>query len=374
MNARQRVVAALNHQEPDRVPMDLGSTIVSSMLAGVYNRLKKHLGINSPPLPGSGPSRKVLVETEVMERLQTDTRPIMTQAPRDSREISRMDEGYFRNEWGVEYSIPHTDSYAYVPTGIPLATAAISDIDSYDWPDPHDPGRTERLREKARILHEQNEYAIVGNVDKPSVFEIALAVRGFEQLLTDMALDKTFAFRLFEKITEIQIARYEHLLDETGEYLDIIVFGDDVGTQRGTLISAAAYQNLLKPFHKMLYDAIRRKTKAKIFYHTCGDCYELIPDFIEIGVNILNPIQVTACNMKTDKLKREFGKDLCFWGAIDTQVVLPKGSPEDVRTEVRQRVVDLATGGGYIVAPVHNVVNDVPPENIAAIYAEILQM
>ncbi len=367
MTSRQRVRAALDHQQPDRVPADLGGTIVTTLHAGAYNRLKLYLGIDTPPLPGSGPSKKIVVEHQVLEALQIDTRYICTKGPDNSRERIGPN-GYYRNEWGVEYQLPDEEEYSYTPQGAPLQNATIADIDSYPWPDPLDPGRTRGLAEQAKAVHDQGQYALVGNVDKPSIFELALAMRGFEAFLTDMAGDPDFAQRLLEKITQLQVLRYEQFLESVGPYLDVIVFADDVGMQHGLLISPDNYRQFLKSLHEKLYDAIRRKTDAKIFYHTCGDCYALIPDFIEIGIDILNPIQVSASNMQTDRLKREFGKDLVFWGAVDTQHVLPHGAPADVACEVRQRIDDLGQNGGFVIAPVHNIVDDVPPENIAAMF------
>ncbi|MBI2939909.1 MAG: hypothetical protein HYY04_05670 [Chloroflexi bacterium] len=369
MNARQRVQAALNHREPDRVPLDLGGTIVSTIRATAYSRLKDHLGppqkVRGHAVAGSGPSQKVRVETEVLERLHVDTRSVDTRPPRHSRETAYPD-GRSVNEWGVEYWIPASERYTYVPVGEPLATATLADVKAYAWPDPLDPGRTEGVGEEARRLDEMNQWAIVGNVDKPSILELALAMRGFEQFLVDLVMDQAFADLLLEKLTEIQVLRYERFLEETGPYLDVIVFADDLGIQDGLLISPAIYRKLLKPRHQLLFDTIRRKTNAKILYHSCGDVYPLIGDLIEIGVDCLNPVQVSAREMDTANLKREFGKYLSFWGAIDTQHVLPHGAPDDVRAEVRRRIGDLGCGGGFVIAPVHNVQDDVPPENVVA--------
>lgn len=374
MNSRQRVRAALNLQEPDRVPIDLGGTGVSTMRDGAYARLKSYLGLDGRQVTGSGPSQKVRVETEVLERLQIDTRSVHTKPPHHSREIEYPD-GRYVNEWGVEYYIPPSDQYAYVPVGAPLAKATLADLEAYDWPDPLDPGRTEGVREEARRLHEENKWAIVGNVDKPVILELALAMRGFEQLLMDMMMDPAFANRLLDKLTEIQILRYERFLEETGPYLDVILFADDLGIQGGLLLSPELYRKMLKPRHKLMLEAIRRKTEAKILYHSCGDVYPLIGDLIDIGVDCFNPVQVSAGEMgDTARLKREFGKYLSFWGAIDTQHVLPYGTPDDVRAEVRRRINDLAPGGGFIVGPIHNVQDDVPPENLVAMSEETLRI
>jgi len=374
VNSKERILAALNHIEPDRVPVDFGGTIVSTIHERAYNNLKEYLGIKTPHLKGSGPSRKVVVETGVLERLDIDTRFICTRAPNVTREISD-ENGYYRNEWGVEYRIPAgVEEYCYVPQKVPLAEAATDDIEVYDWPDPRDKGRTAGLAEEAALLHEEKRFAIIGNVDKPSIFELALAMRGFERFLLDLAERNTFSKKLLEKITELQIIRYAEMLEAAGKYLDVVVYADDVGTQHGLLLSPEVYREMLKPLHKALYDAIRAGSDAKIFYHCCGDCFELIGDFIEIGVDILNPVQVSAANMGPERLKREFGKHLTFWGAMDTQHVLPHGTAEEVRENVRKMAGELGKDGGFVLSPVHNVVDDVPPENIAAMYEGCLRL
>jgi uroporphyrinogen decarboxylase len=309
------------------------------------------------------------MESDVLERLRVDTRSVHTKAPYRSRE-AEFPDGRYVNEWGVEYQKPPPGQYAYIPVGAPLARATVADLGSFEWPDPLDPGRTEGLREDARRLREEGNYCIVGNVDKPSILELALAMRGFEQFLVDTATDPGFAGRLLDKLTELQVVRYERFLEETGDYLDVICFADDVGIQDGLLISPQLYRKMLKPRHKLLLDAVRRKTNAKILYHSCGDCYPVIPDLIEIGVDSLNPVQVSAAEMDTARLKRDFGKYISFWGAIDTQHILPHGTRDDVRAEVRHRIRDLAADGGFVLCPVHNVQDDVPPENLVAMCEE----
>ena len=369
MSSRQRVRVALSHQEPDRVPIDMGGTGCSTMRAGIATCLNSYLGLGDTQVVGSGPSQKVQnLDVGLLERLQIDTRGVHTKAPHRSREMIHPD-GRYVNEWGVEYVLP-PGKYAYVPVGAPLAHATVTDLAGYDWPDPFDPGRTDGVGAQAKRWHEENSWAIVGNVDKSSIFELALAMRGFERFLVDMVTDPAFANALLDKLTEIQIIRYERFLQETGPYLDVIFFGDDVGIQNGPLISPKLYKAMIKPRHKLLFDAIRRKTNAKILYHSCGDVYPLIRDIVEIGVDCLNPVQVTAKEMDTAQLKREFGKYLSFWGAIDTQHVLPYGTPEDVRAEVRRRINDLGHEGGYVVAAVHVVQDDVPPENVVAMCDE----
>jgi len=154
--------------------------------------------------------------------------------------------------------------------------------------------------------------------------------------------------------------------------VDIVCWGDDLGTQRGPQISPELYRRMIKPRQKRMVEAIKRHGKL-VLYHTCGSVADFLPDFIELGIDAVNPVQVSAAGMDTQRLKREFGRDITFWGAVDTQTVLPRGSPVDVRSEVRRRIDDLAPGGGYVLCAVHNIQPEVPPENIVAMYEAALE-
>jgi uroporphyrinogen decarboxylase len=193
-------------------------------------------------------------------------------------------------------------------------------------------------------------------------------LRGFDTFLLDMAADRDFAEELLDRVLAIEIDIASTFLDAVGPYLDIMAFKDDIGMQSGPIISPAMFRDMIKPRMKKLIDTIRSKTQAKLWFHSCGSVYYAIPDLIELGVDILNPVQVQAKEMDTARLKREFGNRLAFWGGVDTQQVLPFGTPEAVAAEVKQRLADLAPGGGYILASVHNLEADVPGENIWAMY------
>jgi uroporphyrinogen decarboxylase len=190
-------------------------------------------------------------------------------------------------------------------------------------------------------------------------------MRGYQAWLEDLLLRPSFFTALLERLAEFHARLFERALEETREYVDLVCLADDVGTQNGPLISPQKYRELIKPSHRRVFGAVKRFAKP-VLYHTCGSVYSLIPDFIEVGIDILNPIQVRAADMNPQRLKREFGRDLSFWGAIDIQEVLPRGTPAQVRDEVRRRIDDLAPGGGYVVAAAHNIQPEVPPENVVA--------
>jgi uroporphyrinogen decarboxylase len=181
-------------------------------------------------------------------------------------------------------------------------------------------------------------------------------------------LDKPFAKALFDKLADFHIEFFRHYLEAVGDCIDVVVVSDDLGGENGPLISPELYRELIKPAQKKLWQFIKSNTEAYLFLHSCGSISKFIPDLIEIGVDILNPIQVAAKDMDTRRLKDEFGDKLIFWGGIDTQRILPFGSPEDVESEVKKRIADMAPGGGYVLTAVHNIQAGVPPENICMMY------
>ncbi|MBP2672048.1 MAG: uroporphyrinogen decarboxylase, partial [candidate division NC10 bacterium] len=274
-----------------------------------------------------------------------------------------------QDEWGVVRTRP-ADSHYFDLCRSPFAEDPTrSAIESYAWPDPLNPGRYRGLREKARHLHRETDYAVVLDVNC-AFFLRCCELRGWENFYTDLVADVPFAEALMDRYLEIRLAMAERALEEVGDNVDVVmVTSDDLGMTEGPLISPALYRTLIKPRQQRTFDAIRARTNAFLYYHTDGAIYSLLPDLVEIGVQVLNPVEVRAVGMEdTAKLKREFGDALTFWGAIDTHHVLPQGSVADVRDEVRRRIRDLGPGGGYVVGPVHNIQPDVPPANVVAMY------
>jgi len=272
--------------------------------------------------------------------------------------------------WGITWQRRAGSAY-YEITHSPLQDASLDDIASYPWPNVAHPSRFQGLRAKARAIHDAG-YAVVA-LSGVSPFEYCYMLRGVEQWFADLAADPEFAQALLRKVTDLQCAAAVGLLEEAGDEVDVLITGDDLGSQSAPLISPRMYRKLIKPYHAELMSAIKRRTKAKIFYHSDGDIYPLIGDLIDIGVDLLNPVQVSAGEMgDTARLKKMFGDRLSFCGAIDSQEVLPNGTPDDVRREVRHRIADLAPGGGYILASVHCLQPDVPPENVIAMFDEAL--
>jgi len=374
MTPRGRVCAALNHEEPDRVPLDLGG-INSSLMLETYDNLKRKLGLDKTPTQLLSKTWQIAKTDEaILERLAVDIRYIFPEvrpgagtAPGHTV-TEPPHEDSFTDEWGI---VRRFVKHYYEMERHPLKEAdRLEDIEAYPWPEPRDYFVFEGLSHRARKLRETTDYAVGGYMGGGSLFEQAWYLRGYPELLIDFMVNKDFAHALLSKIVAVRKKNAEQYLGEVGQYLDVFQIGDDIATQEGPAMSPELYREMLKPYHAELFQYIKERTSAKLYFHSCGGITPLIDDLIEIGVDALNPIQVSAKGMDTAGLKERFGKRLVFWGAIDSLHALPFGSPEDVRAEVRQRISDLGTGGGYILSGVHNLQPDISPENILAMYDE----
>jgi uroporphyrinogen decarboxylase len=309
-----------------------------------------------------------------MERLHSDARGVLDRFPAwlYQRNQARPPHSPFIDDWGSGQS--EIEPGVWYPGIHPMAEAtAVAEIESYPWPDMDDPSRVAHVRAEARRLREQTEVAAIGAPWLLFPFERAHAMQGLDKFLMNMSLYPEFAQALLEKIGGLCKTLMGHFLEEAGDNLDIIKIGDDLGTQSSLMISPRMYRRLLKPIHADFIQFIKQRTKAKVFFHTDGDVFDLIPDFIEIGVDILNPIQTSAGKMADlVELKRRFGDKLTFCGAVDTHHYLPSGTPAEVQAEVRRVNEILSPGGGYMLAPVHTIMTEVPPENILAMVDAVL--
>ncbi len=375
LTSRERVRLALEHKATDRVPLDLGGTFISTLTLGAYDHLKQHLAateglqVTRPPRIINKWGQTVRPDEEVLQRLHIDTRSLYSKAPLHWRDLD-FHGGIYVDEWGVLRRRSDPGPYFYYDVvGNPLENATdLIDIEKFRWPDGADPGRIIGLREEAEHLYNKTSYALVGNLMGVDIFEICWFVRGFEQFLVDLALDPEFAHALMRKITDIQKRKFELFLGAVGEFLDVVVILDDVATQRGLLISPATYQTMIQPYHKELISFIKARTPAKLLYHSCGAVAGMLDQLLEAGIDIIQPVQVGAEGMDSAILKARFGERVVFWGGIDTQHVLPQGSPDDVREEVEHRITDFGGRGGYVLGAVHNIQVDVPPINVVTMY------
>jgi uroporphyrinogen decarboxylase len=372
ISSRERVVAALSHRETDRPPQDLGSTCNTSITRIAYRNLREYCGMdpdNAAPFL-SKDMQVVEVDRALLERLHIDTRGVHA-GPPDVDRSAVLSSDSFGDEWGIRYRAAVRDGEIlyYDAVHSPLAAASsVSEIERHPWPDPDDPGRTRGLREKARSLREKTACAIVGHMGDTSIFQACTTLRGMENFFVDLLTDGKMAGALMENVLRVQSEKMERWLAEVGGYLDVVSVGDDFGGQSGPLVSPDLFRRMIKPFLRRYFDIIRGGTQARLHLHSCGAIGELLPDLIDLGVEIINPVQVSAKGMDPALLKKKFGKDLSFWGGIDTQKSLPFGKPEDVRNEARRIAGILGKGGGYVLNPVHNIQPDVPPENVIAMY------
>ena len=366
LSHRERVIKALSHQEPDRVPFDLGSTANSSIHVLGYQKLKAYFGIEAEDTIIHRMMQTVAVHEPILQALDIDLRYVSPGTPDSKPDIPVGEDGY-QDEWGVTRRKPPSSLY-YDLVKSPLAgPITIQDIVNFPMPDPRDPGYTRGLRERLLHYRENTDYAIVLRL--PSVFvHTTQYLRGFEDWFMDLAADKKLAAALFDAVTEQSTALAEEILKVGGDLADVVYTSDDMGFQNGPMVSPELYRQLFKPRHQKFFDTVKKYTSAFVHFHCCGSIYKLLPDFIELGVDVIHPVQVAAKDMDSSILAPEFGDRLSFWGGIDTQKVLPTGTTEEVKAEVRQRIRDFAPGGGYILSAVHDIQPDVPVENIIAMY------
>ena len=367
MTSRERVLCALNHEEPDRVPVFFGTSGVTTMNTAAYDQLKAHLGLHTETRAFWRALQYCLLDEEVMVRFHSDGRPLIP-GPAPSTLSRDIAPDRFVDAWGITWQLQACNHYFDIAHS-PLNEATTGGIQRYPWPDLAHPSRFAGLQEKARAIREAG-YAVVA-LSGISPFEYSYMLRGMDRWFLDLGADHAFVHTLMRKLTDLMRSAVERLLEEAGDCIDVLIMGDDLGSQRAPFISTAMYRELIKPYHCELVRAIKERTEARILYHSDGNIYPLLDDLIETGVDVLNPVHVAARDMgDTARLKREFGSRLSFCGAIDTQQVLPHGTTDDVRREVRRRIKDLAPGGGYILASVHCIQPDVPPENVCALFEE----
>jgi uroporphyrinogen decarboxylase len=309
-----------------------------------------------------------------LQKLDIDTRPIYMQpAPETIRPSA--EPNHFYDEWGVKWKEVDANGVIYREIAEnPLQNASLSDLENYPWwPDPQDPTRYAGVKQHAYQMFSGTDYGLVGCPAFNSVWERAYFLCGFSRMLESLVTEPEFVHLLFRKITDIILVSLEKYLNLVGPTIQVVKIGDDLGSQENSLMSPATYRKTIKPYHQEIFQTIKSHSAAHVFLHSCGSVYKLLPDLIDAGVDILNPVQVSAAGMDTRRLKAEFGDRLTFWGAIDTQHVLPKGSVQDVKQEVERRITDLGANGGYVVAPVHNIQGDVPAENVVAMYQSARQ-
>lgn len=363
MKPRDRFHKTVNHEEPDRVPIDYWTT------SAAYRNLRDHLGITAEEDQEWGIMEAWKISEEMLRRLHVDFRRVYMN-PSSSFEMKTYPDGSTDTEYGFRGK--YIGLYWEV-TYFPWAEfTEVEQIEEYPWPDADDPSRMKGVVEWAKYLHEETDYAVVGMVGGPwGVFEICEHyLRGFDKFLIDLGQRTKLAEAMMDKAMKLALDMNRVLLDEAGNYLDVVQVGDDLGHQDGLIMSPRMYRKLVKPRHKRIYSDIhKRAPHVKILYHSCGAIEPMINDLIEVDVDILNPIQPLAKGMESSSLKDKYGDRLTFHGGIDLQRAMSeRGTSDDLRNEINTRLEALAPGGGYILAPAHNIQPDSTPEKILEMY------
>jgi len=374
MNGRERILEALNHREPDRIPFDLGGTTWTGITNGAYQKFRQHLGLSREEPEWADVIQQIVIPSaEIMQLIDVDTRGLFPLTSHNRDVYSKLrDAGErweYHDEWGFTHHFPKQNGYWFSIVGHPMENLAPDDalVDTYNWPDPLDPERTAGLRERAIRFRKEGKLVMIKGLCA-GIFEMQQRLRGVTNALIDPFLYPEFSDRLIGKLADLKIQFWEKALGELADVVDVVAEADDYGTQESQLVSPDHFRQYYKPHIARIIKTIRDSAPgAKVMFHSCGNIRPLLPDFIETGIDIINPVHVNAAGMEPYQLKKDFGSELVFWGGgVDTQKVLPEGSPSDVMDDVKRNIDALAPGGGFVFATVHNIQAEVPAANIAA--------
>jgi uroporphyrinogen decarboxylase len=373
LTSRERLLTALEHRVPDRVPIDLGGN-QTGIHKVAYQNLLRLLGLHEDIVIMDLVQQLARPSEAVLKRLRVDTRYVHAEgaAGFNGQVVPRQRGGRlwhdFTDEFGITWSMPDDHPYYFDISHSPLAGLSLREIQEYPFPKGDDPSRFARLRTRALELKRETPYAVVGGISGV-VYEFCWYLRGLENLFADMLERPEVLEVLIDRTLKFWLDWFSLYLKEVGDLLDVVMIGDDLAGQNGPLFSPRIYRAIIKPRQKQLVQFIKARTRAKIWYHSCGAILPYIPDLLDNGVDILNPVQISAKGMDPARLKQEFGDRVSFWGGgVDSQGVLPRGTPEQVREQVRQNLRAFMPGGGYVFNNVHNIQADVPPENVVAMY------
>jgi len=365
ISSRERVRIALEHQEPDKVPIDLGEGRQTSIYPGPYLETAALLKLGKLEVVESPRTSIDRFDEGFLKALDIDFRRVSLRNLPEFHVLTP--DGVRIDEWGIGWK--KSEAFWH-PADAPLKNATIDDLKNYPWPDFTDERYFKGLKEEAEFKFKNTPYALVAKIPHNAygILSQSRQLRGTEDFFADLIINKEFVHELTERVMKCHMTLYERYLDAVGEYIDIVQTADDLGTQNGPFLSPKMYREMIKPKEMPFFKLIKNKTQAKIWYHCDGAMSDFIEDLIELGVDLLNPVQANAQGMNPQKLKEAFGDRLSFHGAIDQQRALSGGTIDEVKEEVKLRIRQLARGGGYIIAGCHAIPPGVPGENVVELF------
>ena len=397
MTSRERILAAINHRQPDRVPVDLAASTVTGISAIAYSNLKKHLGIAGPLRVFDVVQQLANVDMEIIDlfgvdaldinRISAETGKWYEVELADSTRVEfpswyrpvRLPDGSWQttDEEGRVLSRMPADATCFDQTFFPYENGYPKNFDGLQealkkisWVVHSHASNLDagELRERLLKLREDTGKALVmsGGV---KLLELGFFARRMDNFLTDLLVDREKLCEMMDRLVEMHLAGLEKKIGALGDIVDVIRFGDDLGMKTGPFMDLDTFREVFKPRYKILCDYVKKHSSMKIFLHSCGSVRQFIPDLIEVGFDILNPVQTNSRGMDPEELKREFGKDIVFWGGgVDTTSVINRGTPDEIRRDVLRRCEIFSKDGGFVFAPIHNILSEVPPQNIVAAY------
>lgn len=397
MNSRERILSSINHIQPDKVPIDLGSSTVTGISAIAYNNLKRHLNLNSKTKVFDVVQQLADVDMEVLDQFGADALDINQVSTEDGEwydvELADGSKAQYPS-WFRPVRSEDGSWQTYDDDGTTISRMATGATFFDQMYFPWDNGYPENLNGLKEILkkiswvvhsHASNlnqddlRKKLIGLKDKTNkalvmsggvkLLELGFFIRRMDNLLMDLMTDESNLTRMLDMLVEMHLSGLEKKCRNLGDIVDVIRFGDDLGMTSGPIMDLDTFRRIFKPRYKILCDYVKNHSNMKIFMHSCGSVKQFIPDFIDVGIDILNPVQTNCYQMDLVALKNEYGKDITFWGGgVDTSSILSRGTPADVRRDVLIRCEILSRDGGFVFAPIHNILPDVPPENIIAAY------
>lgn len=371
MNRREAFAATVAHREPDRVLVDYGKHI-GSFHRLAYGRLREHapeLGLPAEPTILDRMAQNVVLPEALCQRLGLDFRWIVPRWVGVHDVVIDGEPGYV-DMWHTPHKWTDVGSY-YAIAAHPLGREDLTEADlaAFDWPDGDQPAMFAGLAEQARHWCETTDYVVGADGIKVGILQTASQLRGYDKLFTDFALNPDLAHALLSRMSAVINEMYRRYMATVGRYVQVVVITDDQGTQKSLMVSPRMFRAFIKPYLKSLIETIKAAADVKVLMHCDGAIVPILPDLIEIGVDIINPVQTVVVGLEdTFALKEKFGDRITFHGGLDVQQVVPNATPEGLRREVARRLYDLGRGGGYILAPCHNISFDVPPANVLALF------